>query len=252
MIKRQWFVGAGLILMCLLCALPARAQTVPAPAPAAPANPQTAAAPAPAVPCSTAEISKNLPPAGSPPLVRCIQIVFHPEDSNSVDGETYNYYIKPFENSQRSINKWVPYNEDQPLAAFSRLLRTGFLDDLWIEVIDEPYENGVPGKHVIFHMEERQRLKAVEYTGSKKVEISKIETALKDKGITIRFDTFVDESVIRKVKGVIKDLYAEKGYQYADVQVVKTQLPNGPKLLRLSFNITEGPEVKISEIYLSR
>jgi len=229
MIKRQWFVGAGLVLGALLWSVPASAQQV--------------------TPCSTVEVSPNLPPAGSPALVRCIEQQFHPTETNSVDSDTYGYYIKPFEASLRSQNKWVPYNEEQALAAFSRLMHTSFLGDAWVEVIDEPYENGVPGKHVIFHMEERQRLKAVDYTGSKKVEISKIEEALKDRGIKISFDTFVDESVIRKVKGVIKELYAAKGYQYATVDVQKTVLPNGPKLLRLDFNITEGPEVKISEIF---
>ena len=92
MMKRQWFVGAGVIFGCLLWAVPARAQVVP---------------------CATSEISKNLPPAGSPPLVRCIEIVFIPEGTQSVDSETYNYYIKPLEPSLRSQNKWVPYNEEQ-------------------------------------------------------------------------------------------------------------------------------------------
>src|SRR4051794_30469949 len=165
MIKRQWFVGAGLMLGALLWSVPASAQQV--------------------TPCSTVEVSPNLPPAGSPALVRCIEQQFHPTETNSVDSDTYGYYIKPFEASLRSQNKWVPYNEEQALAAFSRLMHTSFLDDAWVEVIDEPYENGVPGKHVIFHMEERQRLKAVDYTGSKKVEISKIEEALKDRGIKI-------------------------------------------------------------------
>ena len=62
-------------------------------------------------------------------------------------------------------------------------LKTGFLDDLWVERIDEPYENGTPAKHIVYHLEERPRLKVVDYTGSKEVEISKIEDALKTAGI---------------------------------------------------------------------
>jgi hypothetical protein len=160
--KRQWFVGAGLILVCLLFAVPARAQVIP---------------------CSGSEISKNLPPAGSPPLVRCIEVVFHPEGTQSVDSETYNYYIKPLEPSLRSQNKWVQYNEEQALGAFSRLMRTTFLDDCWVEVIDEPYRTT---PHAI-HREEWQP-EGDRYIGSKKVEISKIEEALKEKSVNIRFD----------------------------------------------------------------
>ena len=43
------------------------------------------------------------------------------------------------------------------LADYQRLWDTGFLNDLWVEVIDTPYDNGVPAKTVIFNMEERER-----------------------------------------------------------------------------------------------
>jgi outer membrane protein insertion porin family len=201
--------------------------------------------------CATAanEVGTNVPPANSAPVLRCFQLVFHPENSQSIDSETYIYYIQgSLQPSIRSQNRWVPYDEQKVLEAFDRLMKTNFLDDCWVEVIDEPYENGIVGKHVVFNMEERQRLKVVDYTGSKEVEISKIEDALKDKGITVRYDTFVDEAVIRKVRGVIKDLYAEKGYQYATVDVEKAPMPGGPKLLHLTFHIEQGPKVRLREI----
>ena len=92
-----------------------------------------------------------------------------------------------------SRGPWVPYNEDQLQADFTSLLKTNFLDNLWIQVIDEPFDNGVVGKHVVFHMEERPKLKGIEYTGSKIVEISKIDEELKKKGIELRLDSFVDQ-----------------------------------------------------------
>jgi outer membrane protein insertion porin family len=190
----------------------------------------------------------HLPPAGSPPLVRCIQPLFHPLNESLLDVETtYLYYIKT-RGSLMSRQQWQPYKEDALLADFNAVWRTGFLDDMWIEVVDEPYENGVVGKHIIYHMEERSRLKAIDYEGSKKVEISKIEEALKAKGITLRFDTFIDQSTIRRVQGIIRELYAEQGYQAAEVTPELTTLEGGPKLARLTFHIDQGPEVKIREI----
>ena len=40
---------------------------------------------------------------------------------------------------------------------YHRLLASGLLADLSIEIVDEPYPNGVQGKRVVFRMEERRR-----------------------------------------------------------------------------------------------
>jgi outer membrane protein insertion porin family len=193
------------------------------------------------------EAAKNLPPAGSAPLVRCIEPRFHPVNQSAIDPATYIHHLRtPF--SIRSQSKWVPYNEAVVQADFWNLWRTNFLDNLWIEVIDEPYENGVVGKHVVFHMEERPRIKVVNYEGSKKVDVTKIEETLKERGIEVRLDSFVDQATIRRVKGVIADLYSEKGYNYSRVDTALTPLPDGPKLMELTFNITEGPKAQIREV----
>ena len=89
----------------------------------------------------------------------------------------------------------MPYNEKTEqslLEDFKRLWATNFLDDLSIEVVDDPYPNGVIGKRIIFKMEERQRVKIVDYVGSKKVEQSKIDEKLKEESVTIRLDSFID------------------------------------------------------------
>ena len=96
--------------------------------------------------------------------------------------------------NRRSIpseNRWVPYNDETEqtiVADFKRLWATNFLDDLSIEVRDVRFENGVIGKVIVYNMEERQRVKIVDYVGSDKVDQSKIEEELRDKGIQIRLD----------------------------------------------------------------
>ena len=142
----------------------------------------------------------------------------------------------------------MPYDEATLLRDFDALWKTNFLEDLWIEVIDEPYDNGVAGKHVIFHMEERARLKAIDYDGSKKVPISDIEDALREKNILPRFDTFIDQAQIRRVQTVIRELYSDKGHLATTVTPEMTSIGGGPKLVRLTFRIEEGPEFKIREV----
>ena len=78
--------------------------------------------------------------------------------------------------------------------------------------------NGVIGKMVVYNMEERQRVKIVDYVGSKKVEQSKIDEELKKQNLRIALDSFIDQGLIRKVAGVVREMYAEKGYEYVEVK----------------------------------
>ena len=238
--------GGALLLMARAPGLLAQAQAPPLPPP----PPSSAPVAAPAEPSKVAPCvaPAKQPPSGSPKLLRCITFDFIPDGTSSLDPATYVYYLKRQTGSDSTRDLWVPYQEQEILDDFWNLLNTGFLDDLWVERIDEPYENGTPAEHIIYHLEERPRLKIVDYTGSKIVEISKIEEAEKNNGVTIRYDTFVDESMIRKVISIIKDLYAEKGYNDATVDVEKAPMPTGPKLLRLTFDIKPGPKFRLMNV----
>ena len=98
------------------------------------------------------------------------------------------------------------------------------------------------GKLVIYNMEERQRVKIVDYIGSKKIEITKIDEKLKEHDPQIRLDTFIDAGLIRKVDGIVRDMMKEKGFQDAEVTHEIKEMPGGPKLVHLTFKIDEGPE----------
>ena len=54
------------------------------------------------------------------------------------------------------------------------------------------FSNGVIGKVVVYNMEERQRVKIVDYVGTRKVDQSKIDEKLKEKQLQIRLDSFID------------------------------------------------------------
>ena len=67
-------------------------------------------------------------------------------------------------------------------------------------------------------MEERQRVKIVDYVGPEKVDQTKEWKMLKEKNISIKLDSFINPGLIRKVSGVVRDVYAEKGYQFVEVK----------------------------------
>jgi len=220
--------------------------TVQPPVPA-PVGPPVNAAPPPQ-PAPAQQKPAQLPPPDSPPLVRYIQLAFPTQgDVSVIEPQTYLYYIQT-QPSRSSDGVWVPYNEQTVLEDFKRLWGTKFLDNLWIEVKDEPYENGVIGKRIIYNMEERQRVKIVDYTGSKAVDSTKIDEKLKEENVTIRLDSFIDPGLIRQVEGIVRDLLAEKGFQYASVTHEIKSMPGGPKLVHITFVMNEGPKVKIRKV----
>jgi outer membrane protein insertion porin family len=187
------------------------------------------------------------PPSGSGPVIRTTELRFHPVNESIIEAQTYLYYIQtPL--SRPAENFWVPFNEQTEqslLEDFKRLWATSFLDNLWIETLDEPFENGVPGKRVIYHMEERPRVKIVDYTGSTKVERTKIDEKMKELGIALRLDSFLDQAVVKRVQGIVKSFMADKGYEFAEVTSTVEPLPAGPKLVKVVFDVKEGPKVKV-------
>jgi outer membrane protein insertion porin family len=227
-------LGIGL----LASAAPSGAQTPEvAPSPVA-AQAQPAAAPV------------RMPPPESDPVIRFIQLRFHPVDESLIDPQTYLYYIQT-QPSRSSDGVWVPYDEAAEARLrddFKRLWATNFLDNLWIETLDEPYDNGVIGKRVIFHMEERPRVKIVDYTGSDKVERTKVDEKMKEVGVALRLDSFLDEGAVRRVRGILQDMMSEKGYQFAEITSNVEALPGGPKLVKVTFDVKEGPKVRIREV----
>src|SRR5687768_16589656 len=253
------------LLVTALLAGPAFAQAPVAPAPLGPVVP---AAPAPETrPVLTAKGTlpvcngfqevpppAALPPAGSGPVVYFITVCF-PNQGNQplVEPQTYLYYMQsPDLISLPSQNIWKPYNEaaEQTIIGdHKRLWATNFLDDLKIEVLDFPCSNGVIGKVVVYQLEERQRIKNTVYNdGTKAIEQSNVEEKLRELGITIRLDSFVDQATEKRVANVIRDLMIAKGYQEAKVDIVHEPLPGGPKTVALKFKVTEGPKVKISKV----
>src|SRR5690606_2443626 len=186
------------------------------------------------------------PPAGSGAVLRAVELCLPTQgNASSIEFETYLYYIRT-RGSRPSQNAWVPWNEEaeaQLREDFGRLWATNFLDDLAIEVIDTPYPNGVVGKYVRIRMEERQRVKVVEYVGSEELESTKVDEKLREINNVIRLDSFIDPGQIRRVETVIRELLAEEGYMDAEVSHVITSVAGGPKLVNLSFRIVDGPKV---------
>ena len=221
-------------------------------APAAAGQPAQAALPSVTV-CGTETAPRAQPPAGSGPVVLFIAPCFEAQGNASViEPQTYLYYIQ-LKQSRPSEGVWLPYDdaaEKMAVEDFHRLWNTNFLDNLWVDATDYKFPNGTIGKIITYNMEERQRVKIVDYVGSKKVEVSKIDEKLKEAEAVIRLDSFIDPGLVRKVEGIVRDMLREKGFQFANVTHDIKQIEGGPKLVHITFNMDEGPKVKIRKIDL--
>jgi outer membrane protein insertion porin family len=257
MLTFRSFMAASL----LATATPALAQTTPPPAaPAGQGRPAAAAAkPAPTgtLPLCGGMYQigapAKLPPASSGPVIYQVGPCFEKQGGYSViDPQTYVYYMEiAHQVSDPAADRWVPFTdktEQTVVADFKRLWATNFLDDLSAETYDYVFSNGVVGKIILYNMEERQRVKIVDYVGSKKVEMSKIDDELKKKGIRIALDSFVDPGTVKQVAGIVRDLYAEKGYEYAEVKPEIKPVSTATKTVNLTFHISEGPKVRIRAV----
>jgi len=193
----------------------------------------------------------NLPPAGSGPVVYFIAPCFLAQGNvSSVEPQTYLYYMQ-LRPSQPSQNLWVPWDEQAQrtaIADHARLWATGFLSNLSIEATDYTFSNGVIGKLVSYSMEERQRVKIVNYDGTSAIDRADIDEQLRARGIEMRLDAFVDDGMIRRIETVLRDMMTEEGFTDADVSHEITEVAGGPKLVNVTFQIGEGPKIKIRDI----
>jgi len=223
-----------------------------APAPEAPASP----AQVPGVLTTTAcgnqvAAPAALPPPGSQPFIWILEPCFDRQgNASTIESETYMYYIK-LRTSQPSQGIFLPYNEateQTMLGDFKALWGTNFLEDLSIEVNDFTFDNGAVGKIVTYRMEERERVKIVDYQGSKQIDRTKIDEKLRELNVELRLDSFLDQGTVRRVEGVLRSFMAEKGFTNAEVSHTITPVAGGPKLVNVTFLVNEGPKIKIRSI----
>ena len=219
---------------------------------AAPAStPQSTPQGAPTICGVTVPPPANLPAAGSGPVIYQLAPCFPAQGNvSTVEPQTYLYYMQ-LRPSQPSQNIWVPWDEQAiqtAIADHKRLWATGFLTDLSIEEADYTFSNGVIGKLVTYNMEERERVKIVNYEGSKQVDRAKIDEQLRARSIELRLDSFLDNGTIRRIETVLREMMAEKGFTNAEVSHKVTAVAGGPKLVNVTFTIGEGPKIKIRDI----
>lgn len=126
-------------------------------------------------------------------------------------------------------------------AVLQLLWKSGAFDDIKFEVSDE-----AGGKKLTIRVVERPLIKEVDYRGGTEIGISSIKDKVKEKKLIINPDSVYEPESARKIKGLIVELAAEKGFRNPVVDVALE--PMSPGVARLIFDIKEGGKAKIYKI----
>lgn len=137
--------------------------------------------------------------------------------------------------------KGDPFDLDALRRDYMALWNTNLLDDVKLTS-----EDGTKGVIVTFTVKERPLIRRINYEGNKSVSQSDILDRYKERKVGLSVESQFDPTKIKRAEQVLKDLLAEKGRQFAKVTHEVKQVP--PSSVEITFNIDEGPKVKVGKI----
>lgn len=126
-------------------------------------------------------------------------------------------------------------------ALIERLWATGSFDDIKFEV-----EDTKEGKKLVIRVKERPIVKEVDYRGGTEVGLTNLKDKIKEKKLEVKPDSLYDPEAARKIKALIVEQAAEKGFRNPVVDVTLESMGLG--LARLVFDIKEGGKVRIYKV----
>ena len=132
------------------------------------------------------------------------------------------------------------YDEELLRRDFMTAVEPGRFDDIRLEV--EPGERP-QSVHVTFVITERRVIRTIHYSGIHTVTESEILDRFKERKVGLVVESQYDANRIQHAANVLKEFLSERGRQYATVDPQIEQIP--PSSLALTFNVNEGPKVKV-------
>ncbi len=117
----------------------------------------------------------------------------------------------------------------------------GLVDDIEVEAVP----SGQAVKLVIT-IQERPVLRSIDYQGLKRISKTDIQDKLSSQRIRAREGEPMSLGELQRVKTLIEEMYAEKGYRFAQARYTVEDV--GPNEKRVIFSVDEGNRVRIADI----
>jgi outer membrane protein insertion porin family len=143
--------------------------------------------------------------------------------------------------SQIFTHKGDKFDPEALRRDFMALWNTSRFDDITLET-----EPGKIGMIVRFVVVERRVVRSITYEGMKSITVSEILDRFKERKVGLVVESQYDPNKVQHATVVLKEYLSERGRQYATVDPQISQIP--PSSLKVTFNVKEGPKVKVGEI----
>ena len=124
---------------------------------------------------------------------------------------------------------------------FDALWNTGYFDDVRFEREQTP-----KGWRIHVYVVEKRTISEINYKGLNAVTQSDVLDRFKKAKVGLSVESQYDPTKVKKAEVVLKDLLAEHGHQFATIRTELKQIP--PSRVAVTFNIKEGPKVKVGNI----
>lgn len=151
----------------------------------------------------------------------------------TLSDETLRYYL--------GLETGQPFDPEQLDANIKELWARNLIDDIQVETV--PADQGV---RLVITVVERPVLRSLSYEGMKRVSKTDIQDKLTTQRIRVREGEPMSLGELQRVKTLIEEMYAEKGYRFAQARYTIEDL--GPNEKRVIFTVDEGNRVRISDI----
>jgi outer membrane protein insertion porin family len=169
------------------------------------------------------------PGAGSSPIIRGIDI----RGAKALQPETLLHYL--------GLEPGQPLDQAALDQNIKELWNRNLVDDVQVESV--PTDQGV---RLVITVVERPVLRSIEYEGLKRVSKTDVLDKLTTQRIRVREGEPLSLGELQRVKTVIEDMYAEKGYRFAQARYTIEDVGSNQK--RVIFTVDEGNRVRISDI----
>lgn len=147
--------------------------------------------------------------------------------------DTVRYYLG-LENGQ-------PLDEDALNRNIKQLWDRNLVDDVQVESV--PTAAGV---RLVITVAERPVLRSIDYDGLKRLSKTDLQDKLTTQRVRVREGEPLSLGELQRVKALIEEMYAEKGYRFATAQYRVEDIGSNEK--KVTFTVDEGDRVRISDI----
>ena len=140
-----------------------------------------------------------------------------------------------------SSHQGDPFDAATVESDFNSLWNTGYYTKVQIERVDTP-----ACVQLVIYVWEKPTIRSIDYKGLTAVTLSDVDDRFKKAKVGLNIESQFDETRVKRAEDVLKDLLSEHGHQFATVRTEAKTIP--PASVGITFNIKEGPTVKVGKI----